>query len=68
MTDQMEVLLYALIGIFGALSVIVFLWGFVVYLARLGTERRVLGIRIMEWGVALILTAIALIGVLRFFE
>ncbi|MFZ2886872.1 MAG: hypothetical protein WA021_03575 [Minisyncoccia bacterium] len=63
--DTFVILLHALIGVSGALSVLVFLWGFCVYIARLGTERRVHGIRIMEWGVSLIFTSIILIGVMR---
>lgn len=61
-------LLFALIGVSGALAVVVFVWGFVIYISRLGTERRVQGVRIMEWGVSLIVTAIVLIGVLRLVE
>jgi hypothetical protein len=67
-TDTIITLVYALIGISGALSLVVFAWGFVVYVSRLGTERRIEGIWIMEWGVGLVITAIILIGVLRLLE
>lgn len=67
-TETIVTLAYALVGISGALSLIVFIWGFVVYISRLGTERRVEGIWIMEWGVGLIITAILLIGVARLLE
>lgn len=67
-TETAILLIYALIGVSGALSIVVFVWGFIVYIIRLGTERRVEGIRIMEWGVSLIFTAIILIGVMRFLE
>ena len=67
-SETLIILTFALIGISGALSFVVFVWGFVVYISRLGTERRVEGIRIMEWGVGLIITAIILIGVLRFLQ
>ena len=67
-TDTIVLLLYALIGISGALSAAVFTWGFIIYILRLGTERRIAGIRIMEWGVSLILTAIILIGAIRLLE
>lgn len=67
-TETVVLLFYAMIGISGALSVVVFVWGFVTYIARLGTERRVYGIRIMEWGVAIILTSVLLIGVMRILE
>ncbi len=67
-TNSFTILLYAMIGISGALSVVIFVWGFVVYISRLGTDRRVAGIRIMEWGVGLVMTSIFLIGVMRFFS
>lgn len=66
MESNFIILLYAMIGISGALSVVVFVWGFVTYISRLGTDRRVAGIRIMEWGVGLVMTSIFLIGVLSF--
>lgn len=59
------VLIYGFIGVSGALSLILLAWGFILYLARLGTERRVEGIKIMEWAVGLLITAIILIGVVR---
>ena len=58
-------ILYGLVGATGALSLVVLLWGFVVYIMRLGQVRRDEGIHIMQWGVGLIITAIILIGVLR---
>jgi len=64
-TNSFTILLYAMIGISGALSVVVFVWGFVTYISRLGTDRRIAGIRIMEWGVGLVMTSIFLIGVLN---
>ncbi len=67
-TESIITLVYALIGISGALSIVVFVWGFTIYISRLGTERRIEGIRIMEWGVGLAITSIALIGVLRLLE
>lgn len=66
-TNNVLLILYALIGICGALSSIVFIRGFITYISRLGTERRAEGIDIMEWGVGFIITAIALIGVLRLY-
>lgn len=68
MDGSFEILLYAMIGISGALSLAVFVWGFAVYISRLGTDRRVEGIRIMEWGVGLVMTSIFLIGILRLFQ
>ena len=57
--------LYGLIGISGALSIIVMVWGFLVYIFRLGTVRREEGIHTMEWGVRLVITSVILIGVMR---
>ncbi len=60
--------LYGLIGATGALSVVVFVWGISLYIARLGTERRADGIDMMEWSVGLGVTVIILIGLLRLVE
>ena len=57
--------LYGLIGATGALSLVVMVWGFLVYIFRLGTARREEGIRIMQWGVRLVITSVILIGVMR---
>ena len=67
-SDTFVLLTYALIGVSGALSFAVFLWGFTIYIVRLGTERRVEGIRIIEWAIGLALTSIVLIGVLHLLE
>lgn len=66
--ETFTLLVYALIGISGSLSIVVFVWGAGVYLSRLGTERRVAGIRIMEWGIAFVFTSILLIALLRWLE
>ena len=60
--------LYGLIGASSALSLFVFIWGFVTYISRLGTERRKDGIDIMGCGVRLMVTAIVVIGFLRFVQ
>ena len=60
--------IYGLIGITGALSLVVMVWGFVTYIVRLGTVRRDEGIKIMAWGVRFIITAIILIGFLRLLQ
>ena len=58
--------MYGLIGAMGALSIVVFGWGFVVYISRLGTVRREGGIHIMQWSVRLMVTVLVLIGILNF--
>lgn len=60
--------LRAAIGFFGAIAVIVFLAGFIIYLTRLGTERREEGIVIMEKAVSVLIVVIVATGVLRWFE
>jgi|GEM_PF-1641237 len=65
-SERLVYLMYGLIGFFGALAVLVFVWGFVMYLVRLGTVQRDDGIKIMEWGVGLVLTVLVLVGIFRF--
>ena len=60
--------LYGLVGVTGALSAVLMIWGFVVYIMRLGTVRRETGIEMMGWGVRFIITAVVLIGVLHLTE
>ncbi|OHB20140.1 MAG: hypothetical protein A2854_04995 [Parcubacteria group bacterium RIFCSPHIGHO2_01_FULL_56_18] len=60
--------LRAAIGFFGAIAFIVFLTGFIIYLTRLGTERRADGIKIMEKGVSVVIVVIVATGVLRWLE
>lgn len=64
------VILYGLIGAFGAVAVIVGMWGFTVYITRLGTERRVEtrdeGLEIMEWAVVIMVVVVLLAGLLRY--
>lgn len=62
------VALYGLIGVTGALSVLIYAWGFATYISRLGTVRRDEGIEIMRWSVGLVIATIVLIGVLRFVQ
>jgi len=58
---------YGLIGITGALALVIFTWGTVEYLTRIGYpgEMRDGGIKIMEWGVGLLITSIILVGVMN---
>jgi len=60
--------LRAAIGFFGAIALIVFLAGFIIYISRLGTERREEGILVMEKGVSVILVVLVACGVLRWLE
>lgn len=56
------------VGFFGLIAFIVFLTGFIVYVTRLGTERREEGIKIMEKGVAIAIVVVIAVGVLRWLE
>ncbi len=67
-TPSFQVILFALIGFFGAISIIVFVTGLIVYLTRLGTERREKGIEIMEWGVSVMVVVILCAGMLRWLQ
>ncbi len=64
------IILYGLIGSFAAIAVIVAIWGFTVYITRLGTERRVEsrdeGLEIMEWAVVIMVVVVLLAGLLRY--
>lgn len=60
--------LYGVVGFFGAASLIVFIGGLIIYLARLGTERREAGIEIMEWGFSILVVVILCIGLLRWLQ
>jgi hypothetical protein len=60
--------LYGAVGLFGAASFVVFVGGLIVYLARLGTERREEGIKIMEWGFSILVVVVLCIGLLRWLQ
>lgn len=61
-------IVHGLIGATGALSVIVLIYGFSVYFARLGTVRREEGIHIIITAIGLIIGVLFLIGILRLLE
>jgi hypothetical protein len=65
MSEMFSMVLYGMIGVVGALSIIQFMRGFLMYITRLGTDRRDEGLKIMEWGVALVMTLIILIAILN---
>ena len=61
-------ILYAIIGALGGFSVVIFVSGFILYIVRLGTERRAEGIFMMEWGVTSLFVAVVFIWLLRWIE
>jgi len=58
-------LIYGLIGLTGLASLIVFIWGFITYIMRLGTVRRDEGIKIMQHSIPIIISSIVLIGIVN---
>lgn len=58
------------VGLFLTATLMVFGWGLVVYLSRLGTwpSNRDEGIKILEIAVAMLFVLIALLAIVRFFE
>lgn len=60
--------LYGVVGFFGAASIVVFIGGLIVYLIRLGTERREQGIKIMEWGFSILVVVVLCAGLLRWLQ
>lgn len=62
--------LYALVGACGAISIVVFAWGFAEYITKIGlpAAQRDKGIEIMEWGVRFSITTVFVILVLKIVE
>lgn len=66
--EMLIAMIYAFIGVVGAFSLLVFSYGFGIYVARLGTERRIEGIRTMQKGVSIMIATVLLVGLVRFLE
>lgn len=60
--------LYAAVGFFGAVAIVIFLTGFTMYVTRLGTERREHGIKIMEKGMTVLMVVVLATAVLYWLE
>lgn len=60
--------LYSAVGFFGAVAVIVFVTGFIIYITRLGTERREDGIKIMQKGMSVMMVVVLASAVLYWLE
>lgn len=67
-TSSLVTIFYGGVGVFGAISILVFGVGLVTYLTRLGTERREEGIETMEKGFSIMAVVIFTIVILRFLE
>lgn len=59
---------YGVVGVFGAVSILVFSVGLANYFTRLGTERREEGIETMGKGFSIMAVVIFAIVILRFLE
>lgn len=57
-----------LVGLMLVASLLTFGGGFMMYIARLGTEHRVDGIRYMEWGVNILFVLIVLLAIVKFIQ
>lgn len=66
MLATMILILYGVVGFFGAVSIGLLLGGYVVYLARMGLEGRADGIRLMEWGVSVLFVVMLVAIGIRF--
>lgn len=60
--------LYGAIGFFGAMATVLFAGGFTTYMARLGTEHRVEGIKVMIWGVEVLFFVVLGVFLLAWLE
>jgi len=69
-SEMIVTILYGMIGATGALSIAIFVWGFIEYITKIGlpSKQRDRGIGIMEWGVRLVITAIFLIVALKYLQ
>ena len=56
------------IGLFITLAIVVFFWGLIKYLAKMGTEDSHEGLRIMFWGVIAIFVMVSIWGIVRLLQ
>jgi hypothetical protein len=66
MIETLKLILYGVIGFFGATSIGLMLGGYTVYLARMGLEGRAEGIRYMEWGISVMFVVMLAALLIRF--
>ncbi len=66
MLETVQLFLYGIIGMFGALSIGLFIAGYIIYLVRMGLENRSFGIHFMEWSVTIMFVAVLCAVLLRF--
>lgn len=64
----LEFAMYSAVGFFGALAIVVFVTGFIMYITRLGTERREDGIKVMANGMSILMVVIFATAALYWFE
>jgi len=66
MIETFKLILYGVVGFFGAVSIGLMLGGYIVYLARMGLEGRAEGIGYMEWGVTVMFVVMLSALLIRF--
>ncbi len=54
MVEMLVLILYGIVGFFGAVSLSLMLGGYGMYVARTGLEDRADGVHLMEWGVTIL--------------
>jgi hypothetical protein len=66
MLETLRLILFGVVGFFGAVSIGLIIGGFATYVARAGLEGRVEGIRVMEWGVSVMFVVMLVAIGIRF--
>ena len=66
MLETLRLILYGIVGFFGAVSLALLIGGYGMYLARAGLEGRAEGIRLMEWGVSVMFVVMLVSVGIRF--
>ncbi len=56
------------VGVMVVCAFLAYIVGFIVYAVRLGTDQRVQGIRIMEWGVAILFVLVVILALIHYFQ
>jgi hypothetical protein len=60
--------LNAAIGLFITLAIVVFFWGLIMYLTKIGSEDSKKGLGIMFWGVIAIFVMVSIWGIIRLLQ
>jgi len=66
MIETFKLILYGVVGFFGAASIGLMVVGYIIYMARMGLEGRAEGIGYMEWGVTVMFVVMLVAILIRF--